>query len=299
MTRCFTLAAVLTLGSGCLAFHTGAMKGEPRDATFLQLEGARIRYLDVGSGPPVVLLHGFASTIENWYTVIPVLKQAHRVLALDFKGFGWSDRPLGDYSPEAQAELVRALMDERGVERAALVGHSWGASVAMAFALKYPQRVSRLALYDAWVYDDQLPAMFHLAKTKGLGEVLFGAFYDQRPDERIALGFHEPEMVTEALVEEIVRVLQLPGTKAAALETVRGMAFSRSSAQYRRLRTPTLLLWGREDVVTPTSVGERLLRQLPNAQLRVYPKCGHFPMFEAAESTQDIAAFLALDGAQP
>ena len=292
MIRLAPFSALLLCG--CLGFHSGAMRGEPKDATYTTLEGARIRFLDVGQGPPVVLLHGFASAIENWTPVTPELSKHHRVLALDLKGFGWSDRPEGDYSPAAQARLVKALMDERGIGRAAIVAHSWGSSVAMAFALQYPERVSRLVLYDAWVYEAQLPTTFFAARAKGLGELLFGMFYGERPDERMALAFFDPEKLSEQLVEDVEAALDRPGTRAAALEAVRGMNFAAVEGRYREVKVPTLLLWGREDQVTPLSVGERLVRDLPNASLKVYPRCGHFPMIEArAESTRDLAAFLA------
>lgn len=283
--------------AGCLHFHVGAMPGEPASATFAQVEGTRVRYLDVGEGPPVVLLHGFASSIENWLNVIPTLKASHRVLAVDLRGFGWTDRPPADYSPAAQAELLRALLDERGIEQASFVAHSWGSSVALAFALRYPQRVARLALYDAWVYDSQLPSMFHLARGKGVGELLFAAFYAERHEERLTLGFYDPEYVTQDFVDAVERAFERPGTKAAALATVRGMRFEEQERRYGELRIPTLLLWGRDDLVTPVSVGERLVRQLPVATLKVYPRCGHFPMLEAAaESNRDLLTFL---GATP
>lgn len=287
------LPALALLLGGCLHFHPGAMPGEPKSATFLQVEGARVRYLDEGQGPPVVLLHGFASSIENWLSVIPTLKTSNRVIALDLKGFGWTDRPAADYSPAAQAELLRAVLDERQVEQVALVAHSWGSSVALAFALKYPARVSRLVLYDAWVYDAQLPSMFHMARAQGVGEFLFSAFYSERHEERLTLGFYDPEFVTQPFVEAVERAFERPGTKAAALATVRGMRFEEQEHRYGEIRVPTLLLWGREDLVTPVSYGERLLRQLPNAQLKVYPRCGHFPMLEAVgQSNADLLAFL-------
>lgn len=292
-----TLALALTAmaGSGCLAFHQGAMPGEP-EKSYLQLEGARVRYLDVGEGPAVVLLHGFASSIENWVTVIPELKKHHRVIALDLKGFGWTDRPESDYSPQAQAKLVNALLEERGVTEATIVAHSWGSSVALAFALEYPKKVTRLALYDAWVYDAQLPSFFHLSRARGVGEVLFGLFYDQRPDERIGNAFFDPDLVPEVLVEDVERALERPGTRAAALEAVRGMRYEEVEGRYHEIRVPTLLLWGREDIVTPLTYGERLVRDLPNAKLRVYPRCGHFPMIEAsAQSTRELLQFLETD----
>lgn len=293
-SRLFPALALALLGSGCLHFHNGAMPGEPKDATFLQVEGARVRYVDVGDGPPVVMLHGFASAIENWAAVMPQLVKEHRIIALDLKGFGWTDRPVGDYSPAAQAKLLKAVLDERGVKGPiALVAHSWGSSVALAFALAYPEAVERIALYDAWVYEDQLPSMFHMARAKGVGEFLYGAFYSERFEERLALGFYNPELITEHFVEEVERAMERPGTRAAALEAVRGMKFDDMAPSYRTINAPTLLLWGREDLVTPVSIGERLVRALPNAKLNVYPRCGHFPMIEAAsESTRDLQAFL-------
>lgn len=291
--RALGLVGALTALSGCLAFHSGAMPGEPAKATYAQVEGTRVRYLDVGRGPPVVLLHGFASSIENWALVIPELAKTHRVIALDLRGFGWTDRPVADYSPAAQAAMVKALLDERGVGPAAVVAHSWGSSVALALALAWPERVTKLALYDAWVYEDQLPSMFHLARAKGVGETLFALFYAERADERITLGFYNPEIVTQQLVDDVEVAFARPGTKAAALATVRGMHFEDVQKTYGAVSAPTLLLWGREDVVTPPSIGERLVRQLPNSRLVVYPRCGHFPMLEAApESTRELARFL-------
>ncbi|MDP3157823.1 MAG: alpha/beta hydrolase [Archangium sp.] len=281
------------LGSGCLHFHNGPMPGEPKDATYLQVEGTRVRYVDVGEGPAVVLLHGFASSIENWVTVMPQLVKDHRIIAIDMRGFGWTDRPVADYSPASQAKLLKAVLDERKVGKISLVAHSYGSSVALAFALDYPEQVERIALYDAWVYDEQLPSMFHMARAKGVGEVLFGLFYSERADERLTLGFYDPDMVTQHLADEVEKAFARPGTRAGALEAVRGMRFEELEPRYKTITVPTLLLWGREDLVTPVSVGEKLVRQLPNAQLKVYPRCGHFPMIEAiSASNRDLAAFL-------
>lgn len=294
-SRLATTAALAIALSGCLHFHSGPMPGEPADATYLNVDGTRVRYVDVGEGPAVVLLHGFASSIENWTAVMPRLVRDHRVIAIDLRGFGWTDRPVADYSPDAQAKMLKALLDERGVTgKISIVAHSWGSSVALAYALAQPQQIERIALYDAWVYDDQLPSMFHMARAQGVGEILFSLFYDQRADERIALGFYDPEIIPEKLVEEVDVAFARPGTRFAALEAVRGMKFDEMETRYHRITVPTLLLWGREDLVTPVSIGERLVRQLPNAKLVVYPRCGHFPMIEAvSESTRDLQEFLS------
>lgn len=299
--------AVLGLAStlaGCLSFHRGAMPGEPKAATYAVVEGTRVRYSDsaddadearraAATASPVVLIHGFASSLETWTAVAPVLREKHRVLSLDLKGFGWTDRPEGDYSPAAQARLVLALMDERKIDKAAVVAHSWGSSVALALAMAAPERVTRLALYDAWVYEDQLPSAFVWARAGGVGEAIFGAFYDERPGDKMARAFFDQRFVTEALVEDVERSLARPGTAAAALAAVRGQRFAEMEGLYAKIDKPTLLLWGREDQVTFLTFGERLVRTLPRAKLVVYPQCGHFPMIEAASaSTRDLAAFL-------
>jgi len=281
--------------SGCVAFHAGAMPGEPRDATYAEIRDVRMRYRDEGppDAPAIVMIHGFASSLETWLAVTPSLRDRYRVLSLDLKGFGWTDRPEGDYSPEAQAQLVYALMDERGIDRAAIVAHSYGSSVALQMALLRPERVTRIALYDAWVYSSQLPVFFHLARAEGVGEAMFATWYGERTEDRMALAFYDQRYVTMQLIDDVERALQRPGTYAAALESVRAMHYERVEGHYREVEQPVLLQWGREDRVTPLSVGERLLRDLPDATLVEHPRCGHFPMIEAIDaSNHRLTTFL-------
>jgi pimeloyl-ACP methyl ester carboxylesterase len=310
-----TRAVILLLASmtmGCLSFHKGPMPGEPKTALFAEVDGVRVRYVDSGGAPQqsqeeesaatqhekptVVLIHGFASAIEAWATVSPALAATHRVIALDLKGFGWTDRPEGDYSPDAQARMLLKLLDQRGVTKTAIVAHSWGSSVALAATLVAPERVTKIALYDAWVYEDQLPPFFHWARADGVGEALFGLWYKERADERIALAFYDKTIVNERFVEDVEAALDRPGTVAAALAAVRGQRFSDVEQKYKTIDKPTLLLWGREDLVTPMRFGERLSRDLPNAKMVTYARCGHFPMIEArAASNRDLVAFLTKD----
>ena len=296
MRQAFTtiLLGFAVLSGGCVSFQSAPLPDEPDEAQYAELSQARVRYIDQGEGPPVVFLHGFGSSIENWAPVLPELVDSHRVIALDLKGFGWSGRPEGDYSPPAQSALVFELLDELGVERAAVVAHSWGSSVALQMAMRRPDRVRRLALYDAWVYADQLPATFYWARADGFGELIFGLFYDQQPNGKLAAAFYDRSRLTQPYVDTVKEMLARPGTEAAALAAVRGQRFEQWEESYSDVTKPTLLLWGREDRVSPLRYGERLVRQLPNAELEVYPRCGHFPMREAkAASNEDLATFLA------
>ncbi|MGZ3422554.1 MAG: alpha/beta fold hydrolase [Polyangiales bacterium] len=278
---------------GCPSFYAGTPPGAPSKDSYADVDGVRLRFRDKGEGPAVVMIHGFASSLETWDAVAPAIEKKHRVLQLDLKGFGWSARPEGDYSPAAEAKLVLGLMKQRGIEKADLVAHSWGSSVALAATLESPASVGKIALYDAWVYEAQLPTFFLWSRAPGVGETLFAIWYPERPDEKMSNAFFDPRLVNEPFVEAVEHALERPGTVAAALAASRGQRFSEMEGRYRTIDKQALLLWGREDQVTLLSFGERLSKDLPKSKLVVYPQCGHFPMIEAASaSTRDLSAFL-------
>jgi pimeloyl-ACP methyl ester carboxylesterase len=286
-------AATLLASAGCPSFHAGALAGAPADATFADVDGVHLHYRVVGSGPAVVLIHGYGASIDLWRPVQDVLAAHHRVIAVDLKGFGWSSRPAGDYSPEAEATLVWHLLDQLGVDHTAVVGHSWGSSVALAMTLAQPSRVQRIALYSAYVFDEQIPSFFRWSRLDGVGEILFALNYRQNVEERIGLAYHDPRYINQARVEHVIRELARPGTTAAALAAARGQKFAAMTAHYASIAQPVLLLWGDDDLITPLHFGQRLSLLLPDATLRIYPGCGHIPMIEAATATtRDVAAFL-------
>ncbi|HVK84162.1 MAG TPA: alpha/beta fold hydrolase [Kofleriaceae bacterium] len=290
-------ALSLALLAGCPQFHAGPLPGAPTDATFVDVGGVKVRYREAGQGPAVVLIHGFAASSDSWQTVQPVLAKHHRVIAIDLKGFGWTSRPGGDYSPAAQAQLAWSVLDQLGVTDVAIVGHSWGSSVALSMAVARPERVRRVALYDAYVYDDQVPSFFRWADRGAIGEALFALYYRQRIEERVPLAYFDDRWVTQARVEHVEHEMARPGTVAAALATVRGHHFAALHRKLTSFRRPVLLLWGEDDDVTPLRFAHRLLAELPNARLETYPRCGHLPMVEAhGPSTRDLLTFLAEDG---
>ncbi len=298
LLRHVALAALACNGMfGCATFHKGPMPGEPKDASFAQVGNTRMRYTDRGKGPAVVMIHGFASSLETWDLVAPQLARNHRVITVDLRGFGWTDRPeQADYSPIGQARLVQDLLDQRGVEKSAIVAHSWGTSVALVMALQQPHRFTRLALYDAWAYDEQLPTTFIWARAEVVGEILFDWYYKERGEDKLAQAFYDKRFISQQLVDDVERALDRPGTTAAALAAVRGMRYDLWEQRYKTIQQPVLLLWGREDSTSTLAIGERLHRDLPNSRMIVYPRCGHLPMLEAAAaSNADLISFLDED----
>jgi len=265
-------------------FQAGPALQEPGDATFATVDGTKIRYVDLGAGPAVVLLHGFASSLEVWSQLVPQLAREHRAVALDLKGFGLSDRGGGDYSPRAQAKLVWSLLDHLQIDRAAVVGHSWGAAVALAMALAAPARTTRIAVYDGWVYEEQLSWLFRWARADWIGESLLG-FYDERcVRAQLALAFHDPSYVTPERVKTVASRMASHAARIAALATMRAMRFAQQQTLYSTIRVPALVLWGLQDAIASPTFGERLAMDL-GAELVIFPRCGHFPMIEAAEAS--------------
>jgi uncharacterized protein (TIGR04551 family) len=293
-------AALVSALAGCPSFHAGALPGAPAGATFVDVDGIHVRYREVGSGPAVVMIHGYGASLESWAAVAPTVGAHHRVIALDLKGFGWTSRPDGDYSPAAQAELIWHVLDKLGVDDVAIVGHSWGTSVALSMAVAHPERTRRVALYDAYVYDDQVPSFFRWSQHSGIGELLFGLFYDERIEDRAPLAFYDERWVTQARVDRVNRDLDRPGTTAAALAVVRGHHFAELHKKLVGFVKPVLLLWGAQDQVTPIGYAHRLVNELANAKLDIYEHCGHIPMVEArTASTRDLVDFLDNDRALP
>ncbi|MBZ0236876.1 MAG: alpha/beta fold hydrolase, partial [Deltaproteobacteria bacterium] len=189
------LAASLAMVAGCPSFHAGALPGAPEGATFVEVDGVHVHYRDVGQGPAVVLIHGYSASIELWRPVQDALAERHRVIAIDLKGFGWTSRPAGDYSPRAQAALVWSVLDKLGVGDVAVVGHSWGSSVALAMTLGAPERVRRIALYSAYVFEAQVPSFLRWARLDGFGEALFSLYYRERVEDRVGLAYHDQSFV--------------------------------------------------------------------------------------------------------
>jgi uncharacterized protein (TIGR04551 family) len=288
---------VALLVAGCATFHAGKLPA-PADATFVEVDGISVRYREAGTGPVVVLIHGYGASADHWAPVIPAIAVHHRVIAVDLKGFGWTSRPDGDYSPAAQAQLVWRALDRLGVGDVAIVGHSWGSSVALSMAVANPTRVRRVALYAAYVYDEQVPSFFRWAEKPGIGEALFTLFYRQRIEDRAPLAYYDERWVTQERVERVEDELSRDGTVAAALAVARKHQFADLHAKLKGFPRPVLLLWGENDEVTPIQFGERLANELPNARLVRFPRCGHIPMVEAHNpSTRELALFLARDRA--
>ena len=286
----------VAFSGGCVSWQTQAGPRLPTEERVVLPSRGQLRVIERNATAPetVLLVHGYGASSASYGPVLEELATRFHVLAVDLPGFGASDRREGDYSPAALADDLAAILDKKGVARAHVVGHSWGSSVALAFAMGHADRLVKLVVISGWVYDEQLFPLMRWAKAPLLGDALYALFYRQAIGERMLLNFRDPTLVTQKVVDEVERQMSRPGSTAAALAAARGMRFAEVEHGYRDVTADTLVLWGRDDRVARLAFGERLARELPYARLVVIPACGHVPMWECRHPTaRALMDFLA------
>ena len=248
----------------------------------IEIDSVRIHVVETGDGPEtVLLLHGFAANTFSWRATIPLLAETHRVVAMDFPGFGFSDRR-SDINLGAAAQAARALavLDHLGIARATLVGHSMGGGIAQRLALLAPERVARLVLVasvDAGVTPPWQRRAARLAPISTAVMRLFGRFpslvrrFTRRSLRRIVF---DPAHVTAAVVQGYAVPSLIPGT-AQCIGRMARDAIGVPAAPIEQIAAPVLVVDGERDRVIPASVTARLAEVIPGARHVVIPRTGH------------------------
>jgi len=268
----------------------------PKPGEMIRLDDAAIHYVDRGQGAPLVLIHGLGGRIYNFRYNIPVLSEHLRVVALDLKGFGYSERPAaGDYSLTAQARLVGELMDRLGIARAAILGHSMGAAIALRLAATCPEKVDRLILVGSAPPNGMVPrfaASLPLRPLLRLGAAL--VLHQPRVRERVLRqGFYDPAFLSPEMLEEFRRSACIRGS-TNAIASLLSDAARDEPVDLSRVGQPVLLLWGEGDRWTNLRVARRLADELPDARLQGIGRARHMVLEERAEEANEaILAFLS------
>jgi pimeloyl-ACP methyl ester carboxylesterase len=259
--------------------------------------GIRTNYLTTGSGPETVLLvHGSGPGVTayaNWRLVMPALAERFRVIAPDMVGFGYTERPdRAAYGIDLWVEQALALLDALGIERAHIVGNSFGGAIALRLAARHPDRVGRMVLMGSMGVDFEL--------TEGLQRVW--GYQPSLDNMRGVLDVfaHSRELVNDELARVRYEASMQPGFQesfASMFPEPRQRwvhAMTTPVAELSRLPHRTLIVHGREDKVIPLANAYRLMDILPNADLSVYSRCGHWSMIErTSDFNRQVANFLS------
>lgn len=272
--------------AGCLSFQQSRVNYGLKRHQYIEIgpKKQRVRIFERGNpkNPHVILLHGYGSSGVVWLGLMKTLERlGYHALAFDLPGFGLSDKYDGNYDTRHIADQVSLMMAKKGINKADVIAHSWGSSVALALTLRHRKKVRRLVIHGGWVYSAQMLPVLRWAKIPIFGELLYGVFFKERPEERFASSFYNPDrMVKQAIVEKIKEALDRPGYLAAALAVARGMNYEDMEKKYRSITQPALLLWGKQDHVSLPFYGRRLSSELPHSRFYTLDRCGHMPMLE-------------------
>jgi pimeloyl-ACP methyl ester carboxylesterase len=283
-----------------------ARQAEP-DSQFLDVAGLRVHYKQAGSGRPVLLLvHGSFLNLHSWDAVLAPLAEHATVIALDRPAFGLTDRPLpadqhdvNPYSPEGQADLLIALLDGLGIQRAVLVGSSAGGTTSLLAALRHPERVHALVLVDAMVYSgyavSEFPAWLRplLDAASPLWALLLRGAIGALHDTALRSFWHDPAKLTPEALAHYRQNIQVQHWEHALWELIRASHALNLEGFLETIRMPALVLTGEHDQTVRATESMRLARALPNADLVSIPECGHLPHEEQpAAFLQAVRAFL-------
>ena len=245
--------------------------------TSVTVFGARLHYVDAGSGSVVVLLHGLADDVGVWESVMPALAAKHRVIALDQIGFGRSDKPLLGYRAGTFVDFLDGFLNELKIDRASLVGNSLGGWIAADFALTHPERIDRLVLCDAAGYaavpktmDPRALNALRLASREDIRYLGPLTFHNKRFYEDVDLAFKQ-----RVTAGDNYTVNQLLDSMIRGEDVLDG--------RLGAIHKPTLIVWGREDKLIPLNFAERFHKEITGSRLEVIDDCGHMPHVECAD----------------
>jgi pimeloyl-ACP methyl ester carboxylesterase len=286
-------AGLFVLFAGAFAAQAVAQTAAapaPQKDVSVTVYGVKIHYVEAGSGPVVVLLHGLGGNTTNWQFNTAALAQHYRVIVPDQIGFGQSDKPLINYRVATYVDFLDAFLRQLNIERASLVGNSMGGWVAALYALAHPERVERLVLADAAGFsfapgfDTGQLIKLNPSTREGMKELIARVFYnkvifmsDAFIDASMAGRINAGDGYTiRSITESIIRREDFLDNRLSAI------------------KQPTLVIWGREDGLLPLADGQRFQKEIPGAELLIFEQCGHVPQVEKAlDFNAAVLKFLA------
>lgn len=264
---------------------------------FIDIDGMQVHYRIEGEGEPLVLIHGTGAMLQTWDDWTTILSPHYKIIRMDIPAFGLTG-PRADnvYSDSMYVNFVEQFVSKLGIDSFHLAGNSLGGLIAWKYAAAYPQRVRKLVLVD--------PGGFHTVNDKG-GSFIFKLarnfptltdlvskigthFFVEKTLREV---YHDDSKITDAQKKMYAELNQREGNRHAFVERAR-YVFQCSDDELKQITTPTLVMWGKEDVLIDVRETEHF-KAIPNASFVVYDNVGHCPQEEIPElSAADVLRFL-------
>lgn len=247
--------------------------------------GIKTHYLTSGEGDPIILLHGGGagvSAVHNWqHSMGPMADAGFSVFAPEVVGFGLTDKPTNGNGILAKIDNVKQMIDALCLDKVNLVGNSMGGRISLGIAMDWPDRINKIVLMGS----GGMP----LLKPSPELATLFSYKPSKENMRKMVEGFcYDGSVITDEMIDMRLQMSNLPGAQAAYEAFMKGIADPQErqqmdvSAELHKVKTECLLIWGKQDKVIPLSMGEEMVKMLPNARLEVIDKCGHWVQIEHA-----------------
>jgi pimeloyl-ACP methyl ester carboxylesterase len=274
-------------------FTEHRLAGAGIESRTMQIDGMNIHYIEGGTGAPVVLVHGLGSYAEqDWGALAPALTRAgYHVYAPDLPGYGTSDKPADRaYSIPEQVKFVEAFLDAKNLGAVVLGGESMGGWIATALALEAPQRVSKLMIFDSAGLNFKL----------SFDPALFTPETPEQVDQLMALLMPKPQRAPGFVKTALLARWKRDGWVIRRALVSMGQGHDFLDGKLSALEMPMLIVWGKQDVLTPLALGEETHRDVPQSVMEVFDGCGHIAVETCADRISPaVVDFLAGKGPAP
>ncbi len=240
---------------------------------FLQIDGNKIRYLESGdSKKTLVLIHGLGASAERWDQVIPLFADEFRVVVPDLVGFGYSDKPLVDYTTEFFSEFLEKFFIASDIKRPYLIGSSLGGQIVAEYAASHSEEIEKLILVS--------PSGTMKKSTPALDAYIMAALYPNEQSAKNAFELMECSggNINEKVVNGFIERMRLPNAKLAFMSTLLGIKNSKLiTSKLQTISVPTLIIWGGNDPVIPIHYADSFVSTIQDCRFFRMDGCGHTP----------------------
>lgn len=270
-------------------------------AKFVQMTGGtNIHYRDQGpkNAPAIIMIHGMSAHLQAWEPLIAKMGENYRILSLDLPGFGLTGpNPTGQYGPEVYTEAVLTVMNTTNIDKAVIVGNSMGGWTAWRMGLSHPERVQGLVLLAPWGApgaDNEKGNLAFKLMSSSIGKALMPHFTPRSIVKQSVLqSVEREEIVTDKMVDRYYDLVRYPGNRQATLDAMETTKDLSAWKNIKSLKSPVLIIWGREDQLIDISRSEKFASELEGEKIIIYEDVGHLPMEEVpADVARDIKLWL-------
>ncbi len=237
-------------------------------------EEGKFTYVEEGQGPTLILLHGLMGALSNFEGLINHFKKTHTVVVPIMPIF---EIPILDAGVKPLYKYIRDFIEFKGFDRFSILGNSLGGHVGLVYAVNHQDRLNHLILTG----------------SSGLYENAFGGSYPKREDKsfirkKVELTFYDPKTATDELVDEVFDIINDRSKLVRIIAIAKSAIRHNMADELHKIKTPTCLIWGKNDTITPPEVAEDFHRMIENSDLYWIDKCGHAPMMEHSEEFNRI-----------